>query len=43
MVERLPEEKVQSILDAHEQSLQEGLDLVRWSGEVRTRPAITPK
>lgn len=43
MVERLPEDKVQSILDAREQSLREGLDLVRWSGEVRTRPAVAPK
>ena len=43
MVERLPDEKVQLILDAREQSLREGLDLVRWSGEVRTRPAVAPK
>lgn len=43
MVERLPDEKVQSILDAREQSLREGLDLVQWSEEVRSRPTLLPE
>ena len=43
MVERLPEEKVQSILDAREHSIREGLDLLRWAGEVRNRPTVAPE
>ncbi|HXG22951.1 MAG TPA: hemerythrin domain-containing protein [Chthonomonadales bacterium] len=37
MVERLPIEKVQSILDSRDHSLQEGLNLVDWAGHVRQR------
>lgn len=37
MVERLPAEKVQSILDSRDHSLQEGLNLVDWAGHVRQR------
>lgn len=38
MVERLPEEKVQSILDARDQSLWAGLDLIQWATQIRQRP-----
>lgn len=37
MVERLPTEKVQSILDARDHSLRAGLDLLQWAKQVRTR------
>lgn len=39
MVERLAEEKIQRILDARERSNAAGVDLLRWSQEIRTRPA----
>lgn len=39
MVERLAEEKVQRVLDAREHSNAAGVDLLRWSQEIRTRPA----
>lgn len=38
MVEVLPDEKVQSIFDARERSLGEGLDLLTWAEQVRDRP-----
>jgi hemerythrin len=37
MVETVPEEKVQTILDTREKALQEGLNLIEWSEKVRTR------
>ncbi|GBD24022.1 hypothetical protein HRbin29_01695 [bacterium HR29] len=37
MVERLPEERVQAILDRREESLAAGLDLLRWAETVRGR------
>ena len=42
MVERLPTSKVQSILDARDRSLKQGLDLLTWAGEARKRPAVMP-
>lgn len=41
MVERLPEETVQRILDVREKARQEGLDLLTWANTVRARP-LTP-
>lgn len=38
MVERLSEDKVQSILDVREKSWQEGLDLFKWADTIRNRP-----
>lgn len=43
MVERLPTEKVQVILDTRDYSLREGLDLLCWADQVRKRPAIVPE
>lgn len=37
MVERLPAEKVRSILDARDHSLRAGLDLLQWADQARTR------
>ncbi len=37
MVETVPEEKVQTILDTRERALKEGLNLIEWSEKVRTR------
>ncbi len=37
MVERLPEDQVQAILDRREASLAAGLDLLRWAETVRRR------
>ncbi|MDA2938346.1 hemerythrin domain-containing protein [Acidobacteria bacterium AH-259-A15] len=42
MVERLREEKVQAILDARDRSLEEGLDLIQWTNQVRKRPPVLP-
>ncbi|HXG51310.1 MAG TPA: hemerythrin domain-containing protein [candidate division Zixibacteria bacterium] len=42
MVERLSGQKVQAILDTRDRSLQQGLDLLKWAAEVRTRPAVAP-
>lgn len=39
MVERLPGEKVQAVLDARERCNAAGLDLMRWANDVRNRPA----
>jgi len=39
MVERLPEAKVQEILDTRDRSWQENLDLMTWANTVRGRPA----
>lgn len=38
MVERLAEQTVQGVLDARERSNAAGVDLLRWSEEIRTRP-----
>jgi len=38
MVEKLPEEKVQGILDLRDQARTEGLDLFQWVQKVRERP-----
>lgn len=38
MVERLPEERVQGVLDTREASLSEGLDLLQWATRARARP-----
>ena len=43
IVEVLDTEEVQSILDARELSLRAGLDLLRWSSEVRRRPIVLPE
>lgn len=40
MVEKLPNEKVQWLLETRERSLQENLDLIRWSEEIRGRATI---
>lgn len=37
MVERLPNEEVQAILDTRDRSLSEGLNLIDWAGQVRQR------
>lgn len=37
MVETVPEEKVQTILNTRERSLKEGLNLLEWSEKVRAR------
>lgn len=42
LVEVLEDEKVKSILDARDRSLQAGLDLFRWANEVRERRIVTP-
>lgn len=42
MVERLPTEKVQRILDTRERSNAAGLNLLQWAGQVRGRPVVTP-
>lgn len=39
MVERLPEQTVQGVLDARERSNHAGLDLMQWTKQVRKRPA----
>ena len=41
MVERLPEGKIQSVLDARDRSKKEGLDLVHWTKQVRDRPPVS--
>lgn len=41
MVERLPEGKIQSVLDARDRSKKEGLDLVQWTKQVRGRPPVS--
>ncbi len=42
MVERLPEEKVQSVLNIRKRSRQAGLDLLQWANTVRRRPVSSP-
>ena len=42
MVERLPSQTVQHILDTRISSLDQGLDLLEWATTVRSRPIITP-
>lgn len=42
MVETLPEDEVKSIFDCRADALEENLDLVAWSSEVRPRPAVAP-
>jgi len=39
MVERLPDDRVESILDARAGALRAGLDLLRWASEIRARPS----
>jgi|GEM_PF-495827 len=39
MVERLPEEEVQRVLDTRARSLHDGLSLLQWAEHVRARPA----
>ena len=39
MVELFPEPAVASVLDARERAREEGLDLLTWARDVRTRPA----
>ena len=41
MTERLPQERVQAVLDARERSLGEGLDLLQWAAQVRSRGPAT--
>ncbi len=38
MVERLPESKVRSVLEARDRSREAGLDLLQWADQVRNRP-----
>jgi hypothetical protein len=40
MVERLPEGKVQTILETRDRSRQAGLNLLQWTEQVRNRPAL---
>lgn len=40
MVERLPEEKVEQILQRRDQSLRAGLNLLQWAEQIRKRPTI---
>jgi hypothetical protein len=40
MVERLPEDTVDAILDARERCQEAGLDLLRWAREARRPPAL---
>jgi hypothetical protein len=40
MVETLPEDQVQDILDRRQESLAAGLDLLAWAKTVRRRPAL---
>ena len=40
MVETLPDDQVQGILDCRQQSLAAGLDLLAWAKTVRRRPAL---
>ncbi len=42
MVERLPEDDVQGVLDTRERSLDAGLDLLQWAKEVRSRASVAP-
>jgi hemerythrin len=42
MVERLPEEKIQSVFEARDRSRRSGFDLFRWASYVRNRPAVIP-
>jgi len=42
MVERLPDETVQKILETRDRSLQAGLNLLQWTAQVRNRPVIRP-
>lgn len=41
MVERLPEEKVDTVLEARDRARQEDLNLLEWADSVRERPRIT--
>lgn len=41
MVERLPEERVQAVLDTRKASLDDGLDLLQWAARVRARSLST--
>lgn len=43
MVERLANEKVQSVMDTRERASGEGLDLLQWADRVRGRPAVMPE
>lgn len=40
MVERLPDEKVRTILETRDRSRQAGLNLLQWTEQVRNRPAL---
>lgn len=42
MVERLPGETVQAILDTRDRARAQGLDLFEWATGVRRRPSVTP-
>jgi hypothetical protein len=42
MVERLPETRVQAVLDAREASRRAGLNLFQWVEQVRPRPEAAP-
>lgn len=42
MVECLPEERVQQILDTRSRSLADNIDLVRWATTIRERPVTLP-
>lgn len=39
MVERLPDRKVQDILESRDRSNQANVDLIRWADQIRKRPA----
>ena len=43
MVERLPDDQIESIFATRERALAAGLDLLRWATDVRTRPAHSPE
>ncbi|MBZ0283415.1 MAG: hemerythrin domain-containing protein [Anaerolineae bacterium] len=42
MVESLPSQVVQHILDCRDASLSEGVDLMLWASTIRNRPIIMP-
>lgn len=43
MVERLPAEKVQWVLDTRGRSNTAGLNLLQWAGQIRGRPVVMPE
>jgi hypothetical protein len=42
MVERLPEEKVQTILAGRDQANEAGVNLLEWADQLRSRSSVSP-